>query len=49
MKKNQTTRVRRAITPQFKRGAVKLVNEGKTFSEVARDLRIQFIATKRPV
>jgi transposase-like protein len=49
MGKNQTTRVRRAFTPQFKRDAVKLVNEGKTSSEVARDLGIQFIATKRPV
>jgi transposase-like protein len=38
MGKNKTTRVRRTFTPQFKRDAVKLVNEGKTASEVARDL-----------
>jgi len=40
MGKKETTRVRRTFTPQFKRDAVKLVNEGKTVSEVARDLGI---------
>jgi transposase-like protein len=36
--KKETTRARRTYTPQFKRDAVKLVNEGKSVSEVARDL-----------
>ena len=40
MGKKETTRVRRTFTPQFKRDAVQLVNEGKTVSEVARDLGI---------
>ena len=40
MGKNKTTRVRRTFTPQFKRDAVKLVNEGKSVSEVARGLGI---------
>jgi transposase len=33
-------RVRRTFTPQFKRDAVRLVEEGKTVSEVARDLGV---------
>ena len=40
MGKKETTRVRRIFTPKFKRDAVKLVREGKTVSEVARDLGI---------
>jgi transposase-like protein len=40
MGKNKITRVRRTFTPQFKRDAVKLVNEGKSVTEVARDLGI---------
>jgi transposase-like protein len=40
MGKNETTRVRRTFTPQFNRDAVKLVNEGKSITEVARDLGI---------
>ncbi len=33
-------RVRRTFTPEFKRDAVRLVHEGKTVTEVARDLGI---------
>ena len=40
MGKNKTTRVRRTFTPQFKRDAVKLVNEGKSVTEVARNLGV---------
>ena len=40
MSGKKTTRVRRTFTPQFKRDAVALVNEGKTVTEVARDLGI---------
>ena len=35
--KSKTTRVRRAFTPQFKRDAVKLVNEGKSLENLAVD------------
>jgi transposase len=34
------SRVRRTFTPQFKRDAVSLVLDGKTVTEVARDLGI---------
>ncbi len=33
-------RVRRTFTPEFKRDAVRLVAEGKSLTEVARDLGI---------
>jgi transposase len=34
------TRVRRSFTPQFKKDAVALVREGRSVTEVARDLGI---------
>ena len=40
MGKKTTARVRRAFTPQFKRDAVALVEQGKTVTEVARSLGI---------
>ncbi len=40
MGKNRTTRVRRTFTPQFKRDAVAMVQEGKTVTQVARALGI---------
>jgi len=40
MGKKETTRVRRTFTPQFKRDAVALVEQGKTVTEVARSLGI---------
>ncbi len=40
MPKKQPTRVRRSFTPEFKRDAVRLVREGKTLTEVARNLGI---------
>ncbi len=36
----QSTRVRRSFTPQFKRDAVSLVQQGKSVTEVARSLGI---------
>ena len=36
----QSTRVRRSFTPQFKRDAVALVQQGKSVTEVARSLGI---------
>ena len=36
----QTTRVRRTFTPQFKKDAVKLVQNGRSVSDVARSLGI---------
>ena len=35
-----TTRVRRSFTPQFKKDAVALVRQGRSVTEVARDLGI---------
>ena len=40
MGKKEATRVRRTFTPQFKRDAVKLVNEGNSVTEVARNLGV---------
>ena len=40
MPKRQPTRVRRSFTPEFKRDAVRLVQEGKTLTEVAQNLGI---------
>ena len=34
------SRVRRTFTPEFKRDAVRLVNEGRTVTEVAQNLGI---------
>ena len=39
-RKKEPTRVRRSFTPEFKRDALRLVEEGKTITEVARDLGI---------
>ena len=39
-KKKKATRVRRSFTPEFKRDAVRLVQEGKTLTEVAQNLGI---------
>ena len=39
-KKKNATRVRRSFTPEFKRDAVRLVQEGKTLTEVAQNLGI---------
>jgi transposase len=36
----KSSRIRRTFTPSFKRDAVRLVDEGKTVTEVARDLGI---------
>jgi transposase len=36
----EPTRVRRLFTPEFKRDAVRLVERGKSLTEVARDLGI---------
>ena len=36
----KSSRIRRTFTPGFKRDAVRLVDEGKTVTEVARDLGI---------
>ncbi len=38
--KKSPTRVRRTFTPEFKRDAVRLVEKGKSVTEVARDLGI---------
>ena len=38
--KKSPTRVRRSFTPEFKRDALRLVEKGKTATEVARDLGI---------
>ena len=38
--KKSPTRVRRSFTPEFKRDAVRLVEKGKSVTEVARDLGI---------
>jgi transposase len=40
MPRERTTRVRRSFTPEFKRDAVRLVKQGKSVTEVARDLGI---------
>ncbi len=40
MPRQNPTRVRRSFTPEFKRDAVRLVEKGKTITEVARDLGI---------
>jgi len=40
MPRQNPTRVRRSFTPEFKRDAVRLVERGKTITEVARDLGI---------
>jgi transposase len=37
---SKTSRIRRTFTPRFKRDAVRLLDEGKTATEVARDLGI---------
>jgi transposase len=39
-KKKTPTRVRRSFTPEFKRDAVRLVQEGKTLTDVAQNLGI---------
>jgi transposase len=39
-KRKQPTRVRRSFTTEFKRDAVRLVEEGKTLTEVAQNLGI---------
>ncbi len=39
-KKKTPTRLRRTFTPEFKRDAVRLVQEGKTLTEVAQNLGI---------
>ena len=36
----KSSRIRRTFTPRFKRDAVRLLDEGKTATEVARDLGI---------
>ncbi len=40
MPRENPTRVRRSFTPEFKRDAIRLVAQGKTITEVARDLGI---------
>lgn len=40
MPRKKPTRVRRAFTPEFKRDAVRLVQQGKTLTEVAQNLGI---------
>lgn len=40
MSKKPTTRVRRSFTPEFKRDALRLVEKGKSVTEVARNLGI---------
>lgn len=40
MPKKKLTRVRRSFTPEFKRDAVRLVQEGKSLTEVAQNLGI---------
>ncbi len=40
MPKKSPTRVRRSFTPEFKRDAVRLVEGGKTLTEVAQNLGI---------
>ena len=40
MPREKTTRVRRSFTPEFKRDAIRLVKQGKSVTEVARDLGI---------
>ena len=40
MPREKSTRVRRSFTPEFKRDAVRLVKQGKSVTEVARDLGI---------
>jgi transposase-like protein len=39
-RKKSPTRAGRSFTPEFKRDAVRLVQEGKTLTEVARSLGI---------
>lgn len=39
-KKKSATRVRRSFTPEFKRDALRLVEKGKSVTEVARNLGI---------
>ena len=41
MPREKTTRVRRSFTPEFKRDAIRLVKQGKSVTEVARDLGIE--------
>ena len=38
--KKSPTRIRRSFTPEFKRDALRLVENGKSVTEVARDLGI---------
>jgi transposase len=40
MPRENSTRVRRSFTPEFKRDAIRLVKNGKTVTEVARDLGV---------
>jgi transposase len=40
MPREKTTRVRRSFTPEFKQDAIRLVKQGKSATEVARDLGI---------
>ena len=40
MSKEKTVRVRRTFTPQFKKDALGLVSNGRSVTEVARDLGI---------
>ena len=40
MPREKSPRVRRSFTPEFKRDALRLVAQGKTVTEVARDLGI---------
>ena len=40
MPRKQPTRVRRSFTPEFKRDAVRLVQGGKTLTEVAQNLGV---------
>ena len=40
MPREKTTRIRRSFTPEFKRDAMRLVKQGKSVTEVARDLGI---------
>jgi transposase len=40
MPREKITRVRRSFTPEFKRDAMRLVKQGKTVTEVARDLGV---------
>ena len=39
-KKRKPARVRRSFTPEFKRDAVRLIEEGRTLSEVAESLGV---------